>query len=101
VNITPTLGIHDRVPPKENVERIELHAGRRASVCQYGIAKACVHAGLRAGLSDCHVIAPAGGGGSALFGIPNDEIAQDADGAVGIIILSAPTERDLCNAVCS
>ena len=33
VNITPTLGIHDRVPSKENVERIELHAGRRASVC--------------------------------------------------------------------
>jgi hypothetical protein len=84
--------INDRVPSKQNVEGVELDAYRRGSVFQDRVSESGEQAGLRAGLAGGDVVAPAGGGSVAKLGVPDDEVAEDPDGAVGIECFAAPAK---------
>src|ERR1700745_441453 len=61
-------GINDRIPSKQNVEGVELDAGRRGSVFQDRVSESGEQAGLRAGLACGDVVAPADGGSVAELG---------------------------------
>src|SRR5690348_17084801 len=89
-----TARINDRLPPEEDIERIETEAGRGGGVLQDGVSESGEQAGLRAGLAGGDEVAPAGGGKSAGLGVPHDEVAEDSYGAVGIERLATPAKRD-------
>jgi hypothetical protein len=86
--------INDRIPSKQNVEGVELDACRRGSVFEDRVSESGEQAGLRAGLTGGDVVAPADGGSVAELGVPDDEVAEDAAGAVGIECFAAPAKGD-------
>ena len=87
-------GIDDRVATEQEIVRVEAIPGGRGRVLQDCIGEAREETRLRARLVGGDKVAPAHGRKGAGFWIPDDEVTEDADGAVGVEGLSAPAERD-------
>jgi hypothetical protein len=86
--------VYDRASSEQNIEWIEAVARRFRAVLQYCVAESREQTSLRTCLTRANVVAPAGSGDIAEFGVPDDEIAKNAHGAVGVKALAAPCEGD-------
>ena len=90
----PPPRVDHGIPAEEDVPRVEAEAEGRGRVVDDRVAEPGEQAGLRAGLAGRHEVAPAGGERGARLGIPDHEVAEDADGGAGVVRTAAPSERD-------